>query len=145
MDRARSKLRCEQISNRVLELMLCVGLAKEMRAFHKQGSHFVGNEISCRVEHPQFRAKLDRLMGEFAPAQNRRLEIDIGEKRIDLLRGMQEGKGLLYVAGYKGVMPPILNHHLSDFADKYIILDDQYHGHQGALGPDKPSRSAGSS
>jgi hypothetical protein len=31
---------------------------------------------------------------------------------------------------------PILNHHFRDLADKYIVLDNQYHGHPNSFGRD---------
>ena len=67
-----------------------VRLAKAVRAFNKQSLHFVGNEIARRVEHTQFRPKLDCLMRKFAPAADCSLEIDIGKKCIDVLRGTQK-------------------------------------------------------
>src|ERR1019366_479630 len=33
-------------------------------------------------------------------------------------------------------MTAILDHHLRDFADKHIIFDNQYHGHQNSSGRD---------
>jgi hypothetical protein len=68
-----------------LKLMLRVRFDQAVRAFDKQSFHFVGNGISGRVEHTQFGPKLDCLAGEIAPAKDRRLEIDIGKKCVDVL------------------------------------------------------------
>src|ERR1019366_5552025 len=76
MDSMTSKLRCEQVFNRVFELLWRVRLTKEVCAFNKQCFHLVGNGIACRVEHTQFRPKLDCLVREFTPAKDRCFEID---------------------------------------------------------------------
>ena len=70
-----------------MELVLRVWLRKEVRAFHKQSFHFIGNRISCRVKHTQFRPKLDCLVCKFTPAKDRCLEINIGKKCVNGLRG----------------------------------------------------------
>src|SRR5665647_2771841 len=86
IDCATSKLRCEQLFNGGLELLLRIRLLQEVRALNKQSFHFVGNGIACRVEHTQFRAKLDGLLCEFIPAKDRFFEIDIGKECVDVLR-----------------------------------------------------------
>ena len=67
-----------------------VRLTKEFRAFNKQGFHFVGNKISCCVEHPQFRPKLEGLVGELTPAEDQIFQVDIGKECVDVLSGSQE-------------------------------------------------------
>ena len=57
-----SKLSGEQFSDCVLELMLRVWLAKDVRAFDQQSVHLVGNGIARRVEHSQIRPQRDGLM-----------------------------------------------------------------------------------
>ena len=86
------KITLRAVFDGVLELVLRVRLAKEVRAFDKQRFHFVGNGIACRVEHAQVRPKRDGLVRKFAPAKDRRFEIDIGKKCVDVLRGTQESK-----------------------------------------------------
>ena len=70
-----------------MELVLRVRLRKEVCAFSQQSFHFVGNRISCRVEHTQFRPKLDCLVCNFTPAKDRCFEIDIGKKCVNVLGG----------------------------------------------------------
>ena len=43
--------------------------------------------IAGRVEHTQIQPELDGLVGKFIPAKDRPLEVDIGKKCINLLRG----------------------------------------------------------
>ena len=69
----------EHVLDGVVELMLRVGLAEEVRAVDKQSFHLVGDEIARRVEHAQIRPKLDGLPGKFTPAKDRRLQIDVGK------------------------------------------------------------------
>jgi len=71
-------------------LILRVWLTKAFRAFNKQGSHFVGDKISRRVEHAQFRPKLDGLVSKFTPAKDRIFQIDVGKECVDGLSGSQE-------------------------------------------------------
>jgi len=52
--------------------MLHIRLTKDVGAFNKGSFHFVGNGIACRVEHTQFRPKLDGLACEFTPAKDSR-------------------------------------------------------------------------
>jgi hypothetical protein len=35
---------------------------------------------------------------------------------------------------------PVLNHQFRNLADKHIIFDDQYHGHQNSFGRDNWNR-----
>ena len=79
--------------------MLRVRLAKEVRADDEQRFHFVGEGIAGGVEHAQVRAQRDGLAREIAAAMNLRLQIDIGEQRIDVLRRTQNCKRLVDVAG----------------------------------------------
>ena len=109
--------------------MLRVRLRKEVCAFNKQSSNFVAHGIACRVEHTQFRSKRNGLARKIIPAKNRCFEIDIGKKYVDMLRRTQDCKRLVYVAGRKCLMTPILNHQLRNLADKHIVFDDKYHGH----------------
>ena len=109
------------------------GLRKEVRAVDKQGLHLVGDGIAGRVEDAQFRPKHDGLAREFTPAKDRRLEIDIGKKRVDVLRGSQERQRLVHVARRKRLVAPVLDHHLRDFADEHIVFDNQDHGHQNSF------------
>ncbi len=85
-----STLRREHSRNTAFELMLRVWLGKELRAFNKQSFHFVGNNISCRVEHAQFRPKFDGLVCKFTPAKDLIFQIDVGKECVDLLSGSQE-------------------------------------------------------
>jgi hypothetical protein len=59
-------------------------------AFHKQSFYFVGNDIPCRVEHTHIRLKRDGLVCKIAPAMDRRIEIDVGEKGVDCLIGTKQ-------------------------------------------------------
>jgi len=104
--------------------MLRVWLTKAFRAFNKQSFHFVGNNISCRVEHAQFRAKLDGLVSKFTPAKDRMFQIDVGKECVNVLSGSQEYKRLFCVTGRKYIVTPILNHHFRDLADKHIVLNN---------------------
>src|SRR5208282_1239120 len=83
---ATSELGCEQRFNGVSELRLRIRLLKEVCALNRQSGHFVGNRIACRVEHTQFRLKLDGLACKFKPAEGSCFETDIGDERIDVLR-----------------------------------------------------------
>src|SRR5665213_90006 len=80
------KLRGEKLFNGGLELLLRIRLLKEVRAFNKRRFHFVGNGIACRVEHTQFRPKLDGLVCKLTSANERFFEMDIGEECVDVLR-----------------------------------------------------------
>jgi len=51
-----------------MELMFVVRLLKKVCTFNKQSFHFIGNGIACRVEHAQFRPKLDGLVCKITPA-----------------------------------------------------------------------------
>ncbi len=68
-------------------------------------------------------------MRKIATAMDQSFQIDIGKQRIDVLGRAQEYQRLVDIAGGKCLMTPVLNHHLRDFADKYIVFDDQNHGH----------------
>src|SRR5450432_380168 len=120
--------------------MLRIRLLKEVCAFNKQRLHFIVDGIAGRVEHTQIWPELDSLMGKLIPAKDRLLEVDIGKKRVNLLRRAQERKRLVYVAGRKGIVTPVLNHHLRVVAEKHIIFDDQYHGHQNCFCRDNQNR-----
>ena len=54
---ATLKSRREQLSNRVLKLPQSIGLTEVARVFNKERFQFVGDGVSCRVEHGQFRSK----------------------------------------------------------------------------------------
>jgi hypothetical protein len=128
--------------------MLCVRLLKEVCAFNKHCLHFIVDGIAGRVEHTQIQPELDGLVGKFIPAKDRPLEVDIGKKCVNLLGRTQERKRLVYVAGRNGIVTPVLDHHLRIVAEKHIIFDDQYHGHQNCFcrdnqNRDYPSSSAG--
>lgn len=73
--------------NRRLELLLRIRFNQAEGAFNKKSFHFVGNGISGRVEHTQFGPKLDCLACQIAPAKDRCLEVDVGKKCINVLRG----------------------------------------------------------
>src|SRR5471032_1303464 len=109
---------CEQAFHRVLELLFHVRLRKEVCAFNKQSFHFVGNGIACRVEHAQIRPKLDGLVCNFTSAKERCFEMDIGKKCVNVSRGTEKRKRLVYVAGQECVVPPVLDHHLRYHAEK---------------------------
>jgi len=70
-----------------LELKSRVRLRKEVRAVNKQRLRFIVDGIAGRVEHTQIQPELDGLVGKFIPAKDRPLEVDIGKKCINLLRG----------------------------------------------------------
>jgi hypothetical protein len=132
MDCAASELRREQAVDRLMELMLRIWFLEEMGAFDKQGFHLFGDGIAGRVEHGQLRPEPHRLVRNLAPAKNRCLEIDIGEESVNALRGTQEQKRSVYVAGRKYAVTPVLYHHLRQREDEHIVFDDQYHGHLGS-------------
>lgn len=70
--------------------MLRVWLAKEVRAFDQQCFHLVGDVVAGRVKHAQIRSQCDGLKCKVAPAMDRCLEVDIGKKRVDVLRRTQK-------------------------------------------------------
>ena len=86
-----------------LQLILCVGLAKEVGAFGQQRFHFVGNGVAGRVEHTQPRPKRDRLEGKIAPAVDQSFQIDVGKQRVDVLRRTQDCQRLVNVASRESV------------------------------------------
>src|SRR6266702_798203 len=73
-----------------LELILCAWLRKALRTFNKQSFHFVVDIISCRVQHAQFRPKLDGLACKITSAKDQSFQIDIGKECVDVLGGTQE-------------------------------------------------------
>jgi hypothetical protein len=86
---------------------------------------FIRDDISGRVEHAQFGPKFDRLLREVAAAKDFVLEIDIGEKRVDLLRRTQDRQRLVHVAGRDRFVAPVPYHQLRDLADEHIVFDNQ--------------------
>jgi len=122
-----------------------IRLLKEVCAFNKQRLHFIVDGIAGRVEHTQIRPELNGLVCKLIPAKDRSLEVDIGKKCINLLRGTQERKRLVYVAGQKYIVTPVLNHHVRVVADKRIIFNDPYRGHHNCFCRDNQNRDYSSS
>jgi len=69
---ATLNLRCEQLFNRVLELILRVRLRKEVCSFSNYSFHFVVDGTAGRVEHTQFWPKRDSLLRKIAAAMEQR-------------------------------------------------------------------------
>src|ERR1700682_3081375 len=137
--------RSEQRFNRALQLKSGVRLLKEVRAVNKQRLHLIVDGIAGRIKHRQIQPELDGLLGNLTAAKHGFLEVDIGKKRINLLRRTQEQKRLVNVAGRKDIVAPASNHRLRVVAEKPIIFYDQNHGHENHFCRDNQNRDYPSS